>query len=249
MGNDKVLRQAVRVSPASMNRVDVIRYLLSGRRHTSYLEIGVRRGDCFREIRAGCKVAVDPHFQIAKRHYWHWRNVISARYFECTSDAFFAEKLGQCRVAPFDVIFIDGLHTYQQSFADVENSLRHLKPDGWIVLHDCNPPCEMAAVPATSYAEAKAKFGLRESGGAWNGDVWKTVVRLRSQACDLDITVLDCDEGLGLIRRGTTGELLSFTADQIQTLSYADLACDRKRLLNLRPPETLLVPRPSQVVE
>ena len=39
----------------------------------------------------------------------------------------------------FDVIFIDGLHTYDQVRRDVINSIKHLKEGGYIALHDMLP--------------------------------------------------------------------------------------------------------------
>ncbi len=47
-------------------------------------------------------------------------------YFPTTSDAFF-ERHGD-RLAPFDVVFVDGLHTYEQSYRDVRNALAVLRP-------------------------------------------------------------------------------------------------------------------------
>lgn len=232
LSRDKLLRK----EPYNMTRVDVINYLLRGCRRSAYLEIGVRRGDCFCEIRARRKIAVDPAFQIKRRHYWELKNIFSASYFECTSDEFFNKRIASTQVSEFDVIFLDGLHTYEQSFKDVQNSLRYLKDDGWIVLHDCNPPNATAALPAESYKDALERFDLSPSKGAWNGEVWKTVIRLRSEETNLRILVLDCDEGLALIRRGTPESKLSFTPGEISLMSYHDLDLRRRELLDLRPP-------------
>jgi hypothetical protein len=223
--------------PVIQDRIGLINHLLKARKQSAYLEIGVRRGDCFCNISSNYKVAVDPKFQIKRHLYWLWRNLFSAQYFECTSDDFFAEKINKCRTAQFDVIFIDGLHTYHQTLLDVQHSLEHLKPDGCILLHDCNPPCEMAAVPAASYLDALKKFGLKESHGAWNGDVWKTIVHLRSTMQNLQITVLDCDEGIGLIRRGVPENPLHYSVDQIEAMTYADLNRNRVQLLKLKSPK------------
>lgn len=233
-----------RPAPQILSRVDVIHHLLHGRRRPVYLEVGVRRGDCFCEIRARRKVAVDPLFQIKRHRYWGWKNLLAATYHECTSDEFFARRIDRMPVAAFDVVFLDGLHTYAQSLNDVRNSLRYLKPDGWIVLHDCNPPNAAAASPAESYQDAVARFDLTPSRGAWNGEVWKTIVRLRSEAADLQIVVLDCDEGLALIRRGTPENRLAFTPAGIDALTYADLERDRANLLNLKPAGYLFTMRP-----
>jgi hypothetical protein len=70
----------------------------------------------------------------------------------------------------------------------------------------------------------------------WSGDVWKAIVHLRSTRDDLRIAVLNCDFGVGVIRKGLPESKLSYSEAEIEALSYADLAADRKRLLNLKPP-------------
>jgi hypothetical protein len=72
----------------------------------------------------------------------------------------------------------------------------------------------------------------------WNGDVYRTIVRLRTRS-DLQVVVLDADEGLGLVTRGVTNEPLPLTDEEIDALTYDDLARDRQRLLGLRPPSEL----------
>ena len=39
----------------------------------------------------------------------------------------------------FDLIFIDGEHTYKESKNDLIQSLKYLSPKGTIVLHDVKP--------------------------------------------------------------------------------------------------------------
>jgi hypothetical protein len=72
--------------------------------------------------------------------------------------------------------------------------------------------------------------------GNWNGDVWKAIVALRSSRPDLLVGVLKCDQGVGFVRKGSPESTLSYSPEQIEALTYADLKADRKRLLNLKPP-------------
>ncbi len=62
------------------------------------------------------------------------------------------------------------------------------------------------------------------------------IVNLRSTRDDLRIAVLNCDCGVGIIRKGVPESRLPYSAAQIEELNYADLAADRERLLNLKPP-------------
>jgi hypothetical protein len=215
-----------------VNRVKAVQRALDGRVKRVYLEIGVEHGFAFRLITADEKIAVDPAF---KR--WGRLSDTKARathYFETTSDAFFANETAFLEQHGIDVALIDGLHTYRQVVRDVENTLRYLRDDGVIVLHDCNPVYASRACPATSYEDFRAQnrwWHIR-----WNGDVWKAIVHLRSTRDDLRIAVLKCDHGVGLVRKGFPESRLSYSPAQIEALNYADLAADRDRLLNLKPP-------------
>jgi hypothetical protein len=227
-----------------VNRIKAVQQALDGRARRIYLEIGVSRGEAFRRITADEKIAVDPAFKLSARS----RRLASAKarathYFETTSDAFFANETAFLDQHGIDVALIDGLHTYGQVVRDVENTLRYLRDDGVIVLHDCNPAHASIACPATSHADflAQNHWVRRTTGWGlnWSGDVWKAIVHLRSTRDDLRIAVLKCDFGVGIIRKGFPESRLSYSAAQIEALNYSDLVADRERFLNLKPPEYL----------
>jgi len=214
-----------------MNRVKVIQKIINKIGGQNYLEIGVSRGDCFLAIQARRKVAVDPKFNLpAKRSLKiKWRNRHS-EYYELPSDEFFSKvKLPH----GFDVAFIDGLHTYQQSLKDFENVFSTLGHKGVVIMHDCNPLDAATAHPADSYSHAAA-LKLPGWNGGWMGDVWKTIVHLRSQRRDLRAFVLDCDFGLGIITRGQPEDPLDISPADLQKMDYQDLEKNRKHWLNLK---------------
>ncbi len=224
-----------------VNRIRAVQQALAARVKPVYLEIGVSRGQAFQRISADVKVAVDPAFKIPARS----RQLANAKarethYFEMTSDSFFEGQKDFLDKHQIDVALIDGLHTYEQVVRDVEYTVRHLKDDGVIFLHDCNPAFELAGRRAESWEEFMAQQKGRPLAiGIWNGDVWKAIVHLRSSRDDLVIGVLKCDQGVGFVRKGTPESTLSYSSAQIEALTYADLKADRKRLLNLRPPRYL----------
>lgn len=233
-----------------MNRIKAVQRALDVRKQRVYLEIGVSSGKAFRHIAAEEKIAVDPAMALSARTRRRAAAEASAtHYFDTMSDAFFADETTFLEHRGIDVAFIDGLHTHRQVMRDIENTLRYLRDDGVILVHDCNPTRASIACPAGSYAEFRARhhwwdvsWGITTSGtlaALWSGDVWKAIVELRSTRKDLRIAVLDCDFGVGVIRRGTPDSLLPYSAAQIEALEYADLAAHRDRLLNLRPPEFL----------
>lgn len=237
------LRVTSRAEPAPVarpgrppTRVDVIRELLAVTRGASYLEIGVRDGICFEAVDAPTRVAVDPAFAFRVPVVaWLRTHVLRATtgtlFFRTTSDRFFrgpARRLGT-----FAVVFVDGLHTAEQSHRDVLNALERLEQGGVIVVHDCSP--ESAAAAAPTLAEAMSMPGYLKR---WNGDVYRTIVRLRTRS-DLRVVVLDADEGLGLVTRGRNDDPLRLSDADVDALTYDDLARDRRRLLGLRPPTEL----------
>ena len=223
-----------------MNRIRAVQRALDGRVDPVYLEIGVSKGQAFRRISADEKIAVDPALKLSEQS----RRLADSKarvthYFETTSDSFFADQTAFLEERPIDVALIDGLHTYEQVVSDVENTVRYLKDDGVIFLHDCNPAMELIGRPAETWED----FVAQQKGplviGIWSGDVWKSIVYLRSTRRDLKVAVLKCDTGVGVVRKGTPDSRLSYSPAQIQALNYSDLAADRKRLLNLKPPRYL----------
>lgn len=179
---------------------------------------------------------------IASRTYRPTENVPmneSGELFYMTSDAFFQQKAGQLfNEKGIDVAFIDGLHTDEQTYKDVMNVLDYLNDDGVILLHDCNPPTESSAFPAASWEEA-ARANPEGWNGSWCGDVWKTVVRLRSTRDDLRVFVLDCDWGIAVVHRGRPDAVLSLPERAVEAMTYPYLAKNRQTLLNLQPQEYL----------
>lgn len=150
------------------NRISVINLLLADKVDSRYLEIGCFSNDTFDSVISSDKTGVDP---------------VNGGTHRCTSDEFFAT----CADQKWDVIFIDGLHTYEQVSRDVRNSLRCLNANGWIVLHDMFPRDWLEEhVPVIT-------------NNAWTGDVWKVGFEL-SQSKDLEFKLIRIDMGLGVVR-------------------------------------------------
>jgi len=218
-----------------LNRVDVINAVLERTGGETYLEIGVDYGLSFVRVKAERKVAVDPHFKLLSAlkiagfffagQAWH---------FEVTSDEFFEKHSSVFESHKIDVAFVDGLHTYQQSLRDCRNCLKYLAPGGVIVIHDCNPVTEAMARPVSSLQEAKESDSMPDWTTRWGGDVWKTVAHLRSTRPDMEAFVLDCDYGIGLVRRGSSESSLDYSEEEIAQMTYADLDADREALLGLK---------------
>jgi hypothetical protein len=199
-------------------RTDVINFLLSTfTRPTAYLEIGVRNPhDNFAHVRADAKWGVDPGIEFRS-------NPVA---YPMTSDAFFeAFAAGRCGELParFDVIFLDGLHYAEQLDRDIAHSLDALADDGFIVLHDCNPPTEWHARECFAY-------GLSPASTAWNGTAWKAFLKYRYRR-DLQSCCIDTDWGVGVISR--TAAIGAAPRVHNPFFEFGVLESNRRDLLNL----------------
>ncbi len=225
-----------------MNRLTVIQAVINAKQSKTYLEIGVDSGAVFFRVKAKQKIAVDPKFGFSKIKQFRFllKNPLnlSNKCYETTSDEYFRHRSEEIAQSGIDVAFVDGLHTFEQSQKDVHNCLRYLNPGGVIILHDCSPPSESSAFPASSVSDA-IKANPPGWTGDWCGDVWKTIVSLRSTERNLNIFVLDCDMGIGILTRGLPKKMLSFTKEEIDSLTYKDLESRRMELINLKRPEFL----------
>ena len=191
-----------------MKRFDIINYLIEKYNYTSYLEIGVENpNNCFNKINAVNKISVDP-------------NPMGIVSHKMTSDEFFK---AYSKDMIFDIVFIDGLHTMEQVDKDIQNSLNHLSENGIIVLHDCNPVNEQRQMELND---------PRRKIRAWNGTVWKSIAKLRCSDNNLYIAVIDTDEGVGIIKRGTQ-DTFKIEDDMNNILTYEFLDMNRGELLNL----------------
>lgn len=150
------------------SRLDLINLAISKVGAKKYLEIGCFKDKIFSKIHVTYKIGVDPE-----------------RGGNCrmTSDEFFKQNSEK-----FDVIFIDGLHHYDQVSRDVENSLRALSKNGIIILHDMLPKTEEEAVVPIP----------EKLPHTWVGDVWRLAFDLSNRR-DINFKLVLIDNGCGII--------------------------------------------------
>lgn len=188
-----------------IKRTDIINRLISKFGYKKYLEIGVFGGENYSNVVCEEKTSVDPE------QYGFTK-------FVMTSDEYFNSIT---EYAKFDIIFIDGLHLWEQCYRDINNALNHLSPNGVIVCHDMNPLEEM-------YQSRNGNSG----GGFWNGDVWKAFVKTRMERYDIHACMIeDCDFGLGIITFGNQEPLV--LDKPFEDLTYTeDFAKNKAYLMN-----------------
>jgi len=185
------------------SRTSIINHLIQKNKLKSYLEIGVRDGRNYNNILAPYKVGIDPYP----------RKSINGLHKE-TSDNFFKNNN-----ETFDIIFIDGLHLETQVDKNIKNSLSCLSKNGYIILHDCNPPTKF---------HQRENYEVNGSYPTWNGTTWKSYAKIRMTNENLSLYCVNCDWGVGVISRDKT-KLFPLN----KNLKFEFLEKNRKELLNL----------------
>ena len=148
----------------SSRRINAISDILSAK---TYLEIGVAQGDTFKGVKVQNKTAVDPYFAFD----WQSLRGDMHQFHQMTSDRFFCEHVFDQK---FDIIFIDGMHTYEQAFRDFANSLLCAHDHTVWVLDDTVPSDPYSAWPNDTQAMVlRREAGIQDS--SWHGDVYKLV--------------------------------------------------------------------------
>ena len=184
--------------PSNYFRWDLIEYLINKYGYSDYLEIGCDQDQLFSKIKIQNKVGVDPS---------------SGGNVRKTSDKFFEENKNK-----FDIVFIDGLHTYDQVKKDILNSINCLKENGIVLVHDCMP-------------DSLGKQAVPRYRMIWNGDVWKAIVDLRQRE-DLEIFTCEMDQGIGIIKKEKNTSILEIKKPA-RNLKFKDYYANYKKFLRV----------------
>jgi len=180
------------------SRSEIVNYLIKKNNYKSYLEIGCNKNDLFLKVIIKNKVGVDPN---------------EGGTIKLTSDNFF-----KVNKDTFDIIFIDGLHVYEQVKRDILNSVKILNKNGVILIHDCLP-------------NKIWEQNIPRMNGAWSGDVWKSIIDLRRNK-NLDIYTLIADRGIGVVLNRKNKNLLVLDTN-VKKLKFSDYYLNHNRFMNL----------------
>lgn len=180
------------------SRTDLIQSIITKQKYKNYLEIGCDNDENFSKILINKKIGVDP---------------LKGGTLRMTSDDFFRNNKNY-----FDIVFLDGLHTYEQTIKDIDNSLKYLNKNGVIIVHDCLPKKIWNQIVPRIY-------------GHWNGDVWKAIVQSRTYK-DADTYTLIADHGLGIIFNRQNKNLLKLDITNFKNLRFSQYYTRHKELMN-----------------
>ena len=185
--------------PKNVFRWDLIQHIIDKYNYTTYLEIGCDKDQSFFKIKIDKKIGIDP---------------VSGGTIRDTSDNFFKTNKDK-----FDIIFIDGLHHYEQVIKDINNSLKILNNNGHILVHDCLP-------------RSIAHQAIPRYRGSWNGDVWKSIVELRTKK-DLEVFTCEIDFGVGIIRKKNNLKPIIIKTNDFKNLKFKDYYNNNKEFMNI----------------
>lgn len=163
----------------SPRRINALATALSAE---NYLEIGVNAGRTFRKIKIRKRDGVDPNFRFDTAMT---SNEVT-RLHPMTSDEFFMSGLAQ---PTYDIIFIDGLHIFEQAFRDFVSCLSVCHVRSVIVIDDTMPSDIFSAL-----RDSKEAVRLRSRNGtpskAWHGDVYKLIFAIHDFFPLLDFSTI-----------------------------------------------------------
>ena len=182
-----------------LRKWDLIQHIIDKYNFKDYLEIGCDKNQSFSKIKIDNKIGVDP---------------IEGGTIRSTSDQFFDQNKNN-----FDIIFIDGLHHYSQVLKDINNSLKILNKNGFILVHDCLP-------------RSLAQQAVPRYRASWNGDVWKAIVELRTKS-NLNIFTSQIDFGVAVIQISENKSLLKLDIDDFSKLKFKDYYHNYKEFMNI----------------
>ena len=192
--------------PKNIYRWNLIQHIIDKYSFKNYLEIGCDKNQSFSKINIKNKVGVDP---------------VSGGTIRDTSDNFF--KINKDK---FDIIFIDGLHHYEQVSKDIKNSLKILNQNGFILIHDCLP-------------RSIAHQAIPRYRGSWNGDVWKSIVEMRTLD-NIETYTCQIDFGVGVIRNFNNSDVLKININDFSKLKFKDYYHNYKEYMRVIDYESLL---------
>ena len=196
---------------------------------TSYLEIGVARGRTFLNVDFAVKHAVDPHFRFDVRQF----ETPGTEFFEMTSDDFFvyfAEPNQR-----YDLIFLDGLHTFEQTLRDLCSSLLHSNESTIWLINDAIPVDVFSSIKSQPKAHKYRRlYGQSNDadGKAWHGDVFKLIYAVHDFFPNLSYRVVATGNPQMVVIRRQRKDFSPRLNDleQISRLTYFDLLDDQPRL-------------------
>ena len=205
-------------NPWSSRRINLLINMLN--KEIKYLEVGVNQGQTFIAVNAENKWGVEPAPTFSLRNLPK-----GMRIFKETSDSFFTKLSSNVL---FDVVYLDGLHEWSQTYRDLINSLNATSQDSFIIIDDVIPTDNFSAIPNQIKA-LRSRWASGLTGWNWHGDVYKILFALDEFHPELKtMTICDFEGNSQLIvwkkdKSQRTFNLKKEAAIKLSSLTYEDL--------------------------
>lgn len=219
---------------AGMHYIEVLKTFHHELRPQNYLEIGTATGDSL--VFVTCPtIAIDPEFHLRPDAL---KGKPVCALYQMMSDRFFESHDPKTILGgPVEMAFLDGMHRCEFLLRDFINVERHCKRNSVIFIHDCVPVETLIADRVNRQHSIES-----HRTGWWIGDVWRTLLMLKSRRPDLRITVLDAfptglacitnlDQSSRILSRdyaAIVDEMLSWSLEDIGLAEY-------HRMINVEP--------------
>jgi hypothetical protein len=208
-------------NPISRNRV--VQSVLNLFDSPAYLEVGVNKGMTFNALKAATKVAVDPKFLFDFEQVG--REVPGTTFHEITSDDYFGGVAD--RETAFDVIYLDGLHTSEQTIRDLINAISFLKPNGVIIIDDVFPCSYVASLPNRRETRL-IRQASGDTAGAWMGDVYRLVFFVETFCQQFSYATVNNNHGQLVLWQKARKAVPQRTLTQVSEKAYKDMFLERE---------------------
>lgn len=214
-----------------LSRFEVVQSFLDLFERPAFLEIAAFQSDTFDRVAAHIKVLIDESSVYeATNRIENSRKISvfpfpSAHYFYAISD----------EQNKFDVIYIDGLHTFEQSLRDLLNSIARLNPNGVIIIDDIIPNSYVASLPDLALVNRLwTQMGMQDV--SWMGDVFKLVFLIQSSFQQYSYATVQETRGQLVLWPGRrpASELVDRKIRRISRLEYSDVI-EHEKIFNIRP--------------
>jgi hypothetical protein len=223
-----------------MEHYERINYLSKINTSEYYLEIGVDDGFTFTQVDISYKTGVDPHFSPDSTTILE-KSRSGGTLHQTTSDDFF---LSIPTDYIYDFVFIDGLHTWDQTYRDLCNTLNHTHENSIILVDDTYPANVFSAMRNQQESlESRKLYNENDTSTNWYGDVYKTIFMVHDFHPLLSYVTIDKNHGnpqtiiLKIPRKTFTPKFNS--AEKIERVDYFEFV-KHKDLLNLMPEQDAL---------
>jgi hypothetical protein len=189
---------------------------------THYIEIGVNSGATFHAVEISQRTAVGPSFAFNPADFSSQKTIFA----EVPSDKYFQLLASDIT---YDIYFIDGLHTFEQTLRDFNNSVvhSHLRTV-WLI--DDTHPVDVYSTLTDPKWTMLFRHETGNKGLAWHGDVFKLICYIHDFMPSLDYrTIVGSGNGQTLVWRSNANRRVPRfnNLEQISRLSYFDFRENR----------------------